>query len=255
MKQLSATELVTLQNAYSKIVCESHEFTNQFGYARDEDFDEESRPKDEFQKEVMFILTSPEFEDYIDKVEFEDDRIFIKFDRQFNDNYQETMSDFDNRISKLKPRNWEFGSWNSEYGELEYIKKGGKHHDGGTYWSPNYSDGDLPDSNYGYTDESSIDGHRSFKFEKNERMAKDILYRGYTIRKERNEWSSSSGGKIIDSGHTDYMIIGDDGDTMFADSMEEAKGIVDEIIREKEEEEDRIYGEIEGGCSDSSRWG
>jgi hypothetical protein len=82
MNQLSVTELVKLQNAYSTVLNESHEFTSEFGYSHDEDYDETNRPHDEFQRKIMKLASSPEFEDYILKVTFDSDETLIEFNEE-----------------------------------------------------------------------------------------------------------------------------------------------------------------------------
>lgn len=143
MNQLSVTELVKLQNAYSAILNESHEYTSEFGYSHDEDYDETNRPHDEFQRKIMKLASSPEFEDYIYKVQFDTDVTFVEFNEECSDS---VFGEFFGSINDIIDRydfDWELEKLNrkSDYPFIKYRKSSFE-----PDYSGKYSDKDWEDS-------------------------------------------------------------------------------------------------------------
>lgn len=152
MNQLSVTELVKLQNAYSTILNESHEYTSEFGYSHDEDYDEANRPYDEFQKMVMRSASSPEFEDYIYKVTFDKDITIVEFNDECGDS---VFGEFFGRINDIIDKydfEWKLVKLNrkGDYKFLKYRKAS---------FEPDYS-GKYSDKDW----EDAVQAYESFDF-------------------------------------------------------------------------------------------
>lgn len=207
---LTLAERNAVSGAYRKMVCEAHEETNAFGYATDEELRADQRPRNEFQREVLQLLTSPEYEDYIRDFHFNDDEVCINIERSL-DGSEEITDKLGTEIERLTwktrelpyPQRWEWARTDRWGGVLEYICKGGSRYIGA---APGDADVDylLSDKLVGELDANESACVSESEFTDAEQYIQDVNFDG--DQTPRDEFQKEVLAIASDDDFADYIV-------------------------------------------------